>query len=278
MLKKLDEIFFSLRWPVPIVYIIVLIAWCCTVAYRKKHLTVSGAIAAFVTGVIVFWGTHIQGFLLLLFFFISSNLLGKYRCWRKGINILEKKHSAARDWVQVLANGLMAVIASLSYSTSGKISVLVMFGAAVAEATSDTWAGEIGRLSAKGPVSIRTMLPVPHGLSGGVTPLGFIAAFIGSFVVGILWILLFPIKVSFVSVLIITLAGFSGCVLDSFLGATFQAMYVDEKTDTLTEIDIDKNGKPRKLVRGIKWLDNDMVNLISNIFASLFAYLISAFD
>lgn len=272
-MKAIDEKFFSIRWPLPLIIIILFMVCFAVIAYLKKHLTKSGAAAAFITGVVIFWCTHIQGFILICCFYFSSYVIGKY-CASKHKNVVEKK-GHTRDYMQVLANGLMAVIAALQYSNTQNIRFLIMFGAVIAEATSDTWAGEIGRLSSKPPVSIRTFQVVPKGLSGGVTALGFLGAFAGSFLIAVFWILLFPVKVNIVSVFIITFCGFAGCVTDSFLGATCQAMYLDEKNDALTEQDTDKDGKKRKLIRGINWLDNDMVNLISNIVSAMFAFAMS---
>ena len=38
----------------------------------------------------------------------------------------------------------------------------------------------------------------------------------------------------------------------------------------LTESD-EKNGQKLELAQGIRWVDNDMVNLMSNVFSSVFA-------
>ncbi|MCF0262162.1 MAG: DUF92 domain-containing protein, partial [Sphaerochaetaceae bacterium] len=59
------------------------------------------------------------------------------------------------------------------------------------------------------------------------------------------------------------------------LGAWAQAIYKDPETGKLTEHD-SKNGQPLELVRGVRWLDNDMVNLISNVFSAVFALGMSA--
>ena len=276
MMTKFDRWFFNLKWPFPFIVVVAFMVCFAVVTYKKKYLTKSGAFAAFVTGVVVLWCVHIQGFILLLFFFASSNFWGKYRLSKQkknDIDIGEKKGST-RDYMQVLANGLMAVVAAISYYNTEYAGALVMFGSSIAEATSDTWAGEIGRLSSKPPVSIRTFRIVPKGISGGVTPLGFLGAFFGSFTVALLYLLFFRTGYRFISFTIVTLTGFAGCLVDSFLGATFQAIYIDEK-NALTEKDVSPDGKKRKLVRGIAWLDNDMVNLASNVFSAFFAIALS---
>jgi uncharacterized membrane protein len=47
-----------------------------------------------------------------------------------------------------------------------------MFGSAVGEAASDTFASEVGILSKTKPVSIITGRPMTPGLSGAISPLG----------------------------------------------------------------------------------------------------------
>ncbi|MBR2281819.1 MAG: DUF92 domain-containing protein, partial [Spirochaetales bacterium] len=152
---------------------------------------------------------------------------------------------------------------------------LIMFGAAIAEATSDTFAGEIGRLSSKGPVSILTKKPVPAGVSGGVTWLGTVGAFLSSAFIAVCWYVFFlfsigPNAVSVHGAALVCLLGFAGAIVDSYLGATIQALYFDPESRALTEKD-EIDGRKLELSRGVRWVDNDMVNLISNIFSAVFA-------
>lgn len=69
---------------------------------------------------------------------------------------------------------------------------------------------------------------------------------------------------------IVTLAGFSGCIVDSILGLTIQAHYYDEKEDRITEKEY-VNGKKLPLIRGFRFINNDKVNFISNLFSVAFA-------
>lgn len=276
----LDDAFFTIPWPWPLLMIVVAMALFAVVAWLRKSLSPSGAAAAYVMGVIVLWMLRFEGFSLMLLFFVGSNVAGKVsgniRKRRPGYIPSQKeieKKGSCRDWMQVLANGLMAVIASFIWYVSGRQQALVMFGAAIAEATSDTFAGEIGRLSDRKPVSIRTFTPVPPGMSGGVTVLGTVAAFLASAVIAACWYVWFS-GVSLAGALLVCLMGFAGCILDSFLGSTCQAVYVDSDGE-LTEHD-ERDGQKLELSRGVRWMDNDMVNIVSNVFASVFALGMSA--
>ena len=76
--------------------------------------------------------------------------------------------------------------------------------------------------------------------------------------------------VSVYAAVLVCLMGFAGAVVDSYLGAFVQAHYVDPDTGMLTEND-EKDGRKLELAQGIRWVDNDMVNLMSNVFSSVFA-------
>lgn len=272
MIRFLDEKLFSLQWPWPLVIIIGAMVLFAVAARLRKSLDTGGAAGAFVMGVTVLWSTGFAGFLLLLMFFVSSNVVGRIskRIRSRGnmVEIQEKK-GHTRDVMQVLANGLMATTAALIWLLASKNIALVMFGASVAEATADTFAGEIGRLSRRDPVSILTLKPVPRGVSGGVTVLGMVAAMAASVCIAVCWCLWFS-GVTVYQALLVGLLGFAGAVIDSYLGAGVQAMYIDPETGMPSEKE-EIDGRKLELTRGIRWIDNDMVNLMSNVFSAVFA-------
>jgi uncharacterized membrane protein len=69
---------------------------------------------------------------------------------------------------------------------------------------------------------------------------------------------------------IVAASGFFGCLMDSALGATVQANYYDQEGGCLTEHPT-VGGRELPLERGIRWVDNDLVNLMSNVIATLLA-------
>ena len=270
MIRFLDDAIFTLLTPWPMVIVVLTVTVIAIGAYLARALTAGGALCAFVMGVTVFWTTRAEGFLLFMLFFLSCNVVGKIsKRLRKGKTEIAEKKGHRRDVMQVVANGLMTTIAALLWFFTSKTVALIMFGAAVAEATSDTFAGEVGRLSKSGPVSIRNFRPVPVGMSGGVTFLGMVGAFLSSAMIAFCWYIWFQ-GVSVYAAVLVCLMGFSGAVMDSYLGASVQAHYVDPDTGMLTEND-EKDGRKLELAQGIRWVDNDMVNLMSNVFSSVFA-------
>ena len=244
----------------------------CFVALRLRWLSKSGAVSAFPVGFSIYYFTHVNGWLLLILFFFTSTILGKIsRPTAMRISDGIQKKDGCRDWAQVLANGGLAAAAALYYGAGGGIPALVMFGSALAGSTADTWSGEVGILSKRPPVSIRTFKPIPHGLSGGITWLGTCSGLLGSALIAIAWYGSFA-TYSDVSWLflasIITVAGFCGTLVDSLLGATLQGHYWDPVRKQVTEQD-ERDGVELPLFRGIRWIDNDVVNFFSNVVAVL---------
>jgi uncharacterized protein (TIGR00297 family) len=234
--------------------------------YRRQSLTASGAIASVLLGFVVFSALGIGGWLTLFLFFATSTIWSRIsRRWSKAVTGLSKKGSC-RDWMQVFANGGPAGISALLFFATGDPLFIIMFGAGVAEATSDTWASEIGVMSTRPPVLITTLRSTMPGLSGGVTILGTGAGLIGSLMIAGCWFVSFAGTIGRhreLYALGIAAAGFLGCLVDSILGATMQGHYWDTERNQLTEWEV-RNGQRFALARGVRFLDNDMVNLASN--------------
>jgi uncharacterized protein (TIGR00297 family) len=240
------------------------------IAWRLRWLTVNGAFSAVLVGSGVFYFTDLGGWLLLMLFFLTANVLGKIaRAATSPSTAGIQKKGGHRDWAQVMANGGLALTAALLYGMDGGTLALVMFGSAIAASTADTWAGEVGVLSKKPPVLITTFQPVPTGLSGGVSLLGTVSGLLGSALIATAWYGTFASdsRISWVYLAsIVTVAGFCGMVVDSLLGATVQGHYWDPERAQITEHD-QRDGKHFELCRGIRWIDNDVVNFLSNAIA-----------
>jgi len=137
------------------------------------------------------------------------------------------------------------------------------FVGALAAASADTWATELGLLSSGQPKLITTLQTVPAGTSGGITPAGLAASLGGAMIVGIAWAALGgpgwwrAIGAS-------AAAGFSASLVDSLLGATVQARYRCPRCESLTEEPIHRAcDGPADLVRGQMWMTNDTVNALA---------------
>jgi uncharacterized protein (TIGR00297 family) len=246
-------------------------------AWRMRALSPSGALAAFVTGLLVFGLGGIAWAAVLLTFFISSSLLSKAFSERK-TSIAEKfSKGSQRDWGQVLANGgLGALIALVWYLSSKPGWLWVAYVGAMAAVNADTWSTEIGVLSSHLPRRITTGAQVDTGTSGGVTFLGYLIAAVGAMLVsavaGLFHFRLNPLLL----VLVGTLAGLTGSTVDSFLGDTIQAIYFCPVCQKETERHpVHRCGTPTTLLRGWRWLNNDWVNFFCSLTGALAAWLLS---
>lgn len=255
-------------WIGLLIYVLTLLV-IVALAYWRKWLTESGLVAAFILGLFILYLGGFSAFIILLFFFIAGSLLGKAV---KSMNLVEKKGDR-RDCFQVLANGVPALIGLILYHYSGyPIAGLIAFSSALSEALADTSSGDIGRLSDKAPVSIIAFTPVPKGISGGVTVLGFLGGLVAAFLVALIHIGTYPYSM-LSSFFLVSGCGFLGSILDSILGATIQVHYRDKSGKLTEKSEID--GVKLERVRGIPFVDNDMVTFISGLFSMTLAFMLS---
>jgi uncharacterized protein (TIGR00297 family) len=236
-------------------------------AYRRGSVTRSGGLAGFVVGAGIFAGGGAFAWGLLMLFFLSSTVLGKLGSRRKRDAAAMHSKGDTRDAEQVVANAGIGFLTSILYGISGWVGFLFAAAVSFAAANADTWASEIGVLSRRQPVSIRSGKPVPSGASGGVSPLGFLASAGGAGFIGLYYVLLGPLvgEIAFApltALVLIVTGGLLGSVIDSFLGATLQAQYTDIRTGAYTERPESPAGANR-LTRGFVRITNDTVNLLS---------------
>jgi uncharacterized protein (TIGR00297 family) len=247
------------------------------IAYRAHSLNKSGAMAATLTGTIIFGIGGWQWAILLLTFFITSSALSY--AFKKHKQGLDEKFSKGheRDAGQVLGNGGIAtVFAALHFFFPNEVWPWLGFAAALAAVNADTWATELGVLNPNPPRLITDLTKVVEkGTSGGISLIGTLASLSGSALIGILAASLAPIPSSVSLFILVTLAGLAGSLFDSFLGATLQAMYFCPTDNKETEKHpIHTCGTPTVHIRGWKWLDNDWVNFACGAFGVITSLLI----
>jgi len=243
-------------------------------AYKARSLNISGAIAAAVTGTIIFGVGGLTWAILLLTFFITSSALS--RAFKKRKQGLDEKFSKGheRDAGQVLANGGLATIfAGLYFFFPDSAWTWVGFAASLAAVNADTWATELGVLNPHPPRLITNLTKaVEKGTSGGISLVGTLASLAGSALIALLasfltgnWSLFLPV----------TLAGLAGSLFDSLLGGTVQAMYYCPTDKKETEKHpLHTCGTPTTHLRGWTWLNNDWVNFACGAFGVIVAILL----
>lgn len=186
------------------------------VAFLFRRLTLDGMFAAIVTGSFVFGLGGWPAAVLVLVFFISSAAISVH--WH--IDSSDLSNDARRNGLQVWANGFWLITCLVLAVVFNSDLFLVGAVAALATATADTWATELGSNALESTYLVTDFRNVSPGTDGGISLQGSIAAFLGSAAIAVLAIYVFSLQ--FYVFLCIFLAGFSGCFIDSYVGAAFQ--------------------------------------------------------
>lgn len=219
--------------------------------WRRGWLTLRALPVAALVGAAVWWGTGPVGVALLLFFFITSSLFTRLRRWRALSDYRRRApyHHAPRNGWQVLANGAAASVAALAAGAFGSAAAVGAMAGALAAATADTWASELGRTVAGRTWLITTGERVSPGHSGGLSVFGTLAGLSGALALGLLWGGLGgpPAGRAALASLV---AGATGMTADSLLGATLE--------------------------RRVPWVGNDAVNLVGTCVGAVVGWILAA--
>jgi uncharacterized protein (TIGR00297 family) len=236
-------------------------------SYRVGALSKSGALAAILTGGLIFGLGGIPWAALLLTFFISSSLLSRL-FKRKKASLGDKfAKGSQRDYGQVFANGGLGALFVMAFYflPSGSWFWIAYIGC-MAAVNADTWATELGVLSSKPPRLITNGKSVDRGTSGGVTLVGYFAIFGGAFLVGLIAAIFTQGIAAYLIFLFAICAGLVGSSFDSLLGAKWQAIYYCPQCQKETESHpLHRCGSPTHKIRGWNWLNNDLVNFLCSL-------------
>lgn len=190
-------------------------------------LSASGSLAALLIGTLVWGCLGWQGWAVLLAFFLGGTAATKVRFRDKELLGVAQAHGGQRRWKHAWANagaGVLCAVWTLWYRDRGDAlhadAMQWAFVACFAAALSDTLSSEFGQLNGRPPRLITTGEVVPVGTDGGITVAGTAMGVLGAAALSLLgrFLGLTPVRAT----LPILLAGLSGNLLDSWLGATAQ--------------------------------------------------------
>ncbi len=186
------------------------------ITYYRKSLDMFGSAVMIIMGIIIIFSAGTNWLLLIVLFLVMSLIATKFS---KKYKLSLGEFEGRRTSKNVISNG---VVACFMAAFGGYYLPFVGgFIGAIATATSDTLASEIGVLD-QHPRLITTFQKVDPGTNGAVSVLGTTVGIVGaaiigiaSYFLGIMPNLLMAIGVSIVS-------GTVGCFMDSILGALFE--------------------------------------------------------
>jgi uncharacterized protein (TIGR00297 family) len=241
-------------------------------ALRTRSLSRGGAATATAIGTLAIAAGWNWGALLIIYFASSTALshFGRERKEARTASIVAK--GGERDAIQVLANGAMFAGAALAMVLRPDPRWIALGAGALAASAADTWATEVGTLAGGEPRSILTWRRVAVGTSGGVSLPGTLAMLAGALLIGALtgvlgWNAEVAIRVG--------IGGVVGAVIDSVLGATLQARRWCDTCNRETERLAHDCGAETRTLKGLGWMDNDIVNFLSGALGGLLAALLT---
>lgn len=234
---------------------------------KIRFLSTDGAVATFILGGFVFGLGGWQWSAPILIFFIIGSIASKLFSRRKAnYNLLyEKSHE--RDSAQVFANGGFALLMLICSILVPNYQWYLAYLGALSAVTADTLATEIGVFSRNDPFSIPLGKRVEKGVSGAVSSLGTFAGMMSAAILASLALpfaegyTLFPIRFVIAAVV----SGAIGSLADSLIGGTIQSQYQCSICGKITERKRHCDGHETKLVRGYRWINNDVVNFAASI-------------
>ena len=196
---------------------------------KARVLDSSGVAAAVFVGLTVGVLGHWIWLLILLSFLASSHLATKWKFEEKKARNMSESDDGHRSWMNVIANGgIPTLIATLAFLTENWELGIWVFGAAVAVATSDTFASEFGCLDDNVRM-ITNFKKCEAGINGGFSRTGQLAALLGAAVMSVLTLIGWfatnestNMDLGIQNSIAVLIIGFLGCQIDSLLGALFE--------------------------------------------------------
>lgn len=242
-------------------------------AFSKKALTTPGIILAWFLCLLITVSGGIPAFVILaetFVFTVLADMIAGACSDPYGV----RKRAGARGTASVICNvGIGSFIMLLMLLTDNS-RLFAVYAAVMAESLADSAASKIGPLSKSDPIDIGTFKRTRKGLSGGVTLLGSIFELAGASVIALTFFLFSLLQSqtdpprALIDAAIIASCGFAGAMFDSLLGSFLQVKFRCPQCGAITEKEM-HCGKETVRISGVRSINNDCVNLLSNAFTAL---------
>lgn len=231
------------------------------IVFMTKAIQFYGAVFSMV---VVFLFSYVGGtvgivYLLVLYFTIF--LISKYKKRKKLANGEEAELKVGKSFWQIFINGIWGCVFLVLYAYINEKSLLVASFVCVGGCFVDSISSDIGVLS-KGKVydPIRRTT-VKKGLSGGVSVVGTVAAFLASLLIVIYMV--GTLSLSWLSGCVIWGMIFLQTIVDTILGSLLQVKYQCVSCKEITEEKWHCNTQTIYW-SGVRMVDNNAVNLLAS--------------
>ncbi len=216
-------LFDGFDYSVPVLRLLLTLLFMIVLGYalgRVRLADVSGVLSGILMGLLIVSFTDFRWFVLILSFFVIGGIFTKYKYdYKRAIGIAQEA-GGARGYKNVFGNGIVALVCAIAFGITGNTLLIIAYIGAIATATSDTLASEIGQTYRKLPRLITDLRFVPHGTDGGITALGEYSALAGAGAIAVIAVLLGVGAIN--TVVPVILGGFFGTNVDSVLGAVLE--------------------------------------------------------
>lgn len=207
--------------PVANIIIYFLLLFGAALSYLTKKLTLAGAITGALIGLLIYKGAGFAGIAMLAVFFIAGSWATGFKRQHKAkVNAAEPEHTQ-RTAGQVLANGgIAALLGAFAWAMPNQSSLIqLMVAGSFAAATADTLSSELGMIYGRRFYNIISLKKDTRGLDGVVSLEGTLLGLLGAILIALTYSIGFGWGAAFWC---IVLAGFTGNLADSILGATVE--------------------------------------------------------
>jgi uncharacterized protein (TIGR00297 family) len=209
-------------WPVAHIDIVWLVVntILAIAGYVAKSVDVSGAVGGWILGTIIILFGGWQLYVVLLAFFVIGTATTKLGYRRKARLGLAQEKGGRRGFSHAFSNvGMAAMLALVASMSNDGVRFWLAAAAALATATADTTASEVGQWIGRRTFLPLTLRRVPVGTEGAISIEGTLAGIVAGFFVAVIASLAKFGSLQWRVIGIVTFCAFAGSYLESLAGS-----------------------------------------------------------
>ncbi|MBQ2727571.1 MAG: DUF92 domain-containing protein [Clostridia bacterium] len=241
------------------------------VVFFAKAIRYYGALLSAVMVFIFAYCGGTLGVVFLLAAYFSIFLISKIKKLCSGRN--GRKSEKPRGFLQILINGGLGSLFMVLYGVTGDMDLYIVSLIAISGCFIDSVSSDVGVLSRAKPYDFIRRCHVEKGLSGGVTLLGTSASLAAAALTAVY--ITWSAGLGGIYILLITAIVFLQTAVDSVLGSVLQVKFICPECGAVTEKKVHCTADTG-YYSGVRWIDNNAVNLISSVLVTAAAAVVFA--